>query len=191
VTAVLVDAFDSFVHIIAHYLTRSGIRTVVLRSDVATPDRILAEDPSAVVLGPGPGRPEASGHVQLVDALAGTVPLLGVCLGHQAIGVAFGARVERADHLMHGKTSVLRHDGRGMFAAAAPACTVARYHSLVVAEASLPAELVVSARSTDDGYVMGLRHRTLPIESVQFHPESVATAGGATLFDSFFTAHCG
>ncbi|MFG2066381.1 anthranilate synthase component II [Micromonospora tulbaghiae] len=180
----LVDAYDSFTHIIDQYLRTLGARTVVVRSRVRSPRQLAALRPDAVVLGPGPGHPGDSGHVELVHAFAGRVPLLGVCLGHQAIGLAYGGTIAVARHLMHGKTSEVTHDGRGVYAGAAAPLTVTRYHSLVVDD-PVPPPLEVTARSGDDGYVMGLRHRTLAVEGVQFHPESVTTRDGLRLFDNF------
>lgn len=180
----LVDAYDSFTHIIDQYLRTLGAETIVVRSRTRTPDELAEIRPDAVILGPGPGHPADSGHVDLVRRFAGETPLLGVCLGHQAIGLAYGARVEVADHLMHGKTSTIRHDGKGVFAGLGPDPEVTRYHSLIVA-GGLPSDLEVTATSRDDGYVMGLRHRRLPIEGVQFHPESVTTEGGLRLFQNF------
>ncbi|MFV2102977.1 anthranilate synthase component II [Micromonospora sp. LOL_024] len=180
----LVDAYDSFTHIIDQYLRTLGAQTVVVRSRSRTGDQLAALRPDAVVLGPGPGHPAESGHVQLVHAFAGRIPLLGVCLGHQAVGLAYGGTVTVARHLMHGKTSGLSHDGRGVFVGAPTPLTVTRYHSLIVAD-PVPPELEVTARSDDDGYVMGIRHRRLPVEGVQFHPESVLTEEGFRLFDNF------
>lgn len=180
----LVDAYDSFSHIIDQYLLTLGARTEVVRSRTRTPEQLVALRPDAVVLGPGPGHPADSGHVELVHAFAGRVPLLGVCLGHQAIGLAYGAEIAVARNLMHGKTSPVRHDGRGLFAGAAEPLTVTRYHSLIVTD-PVPAELEVTATSLDDSYVMGLRHRTLAVEGVQFHPESVMTEDGLRLFGNF------
>ncbi|WP_433651378.1 anthranilate synthase component II [Micromonospora zamorensis] len=180
----LVDAYDSFTHIIDQYLRTLGARTVVVRSRSRSTEQLAALRPDAVVLGPGPGHPAESGHVELVHAFAGQVPLLGVCLGHQAIGLAYGGTVKVARHLMHGKTSVVAHDGRGVFAGAPAPLTVTRYHSLIVADPA-PTALEITARSSDDGYVMGVRHLTLPVEGVQFHPESVLTEDGLRLFDNF------
>ncbi|CAL9652313.1 Anthranilate synthase component 2 [Streptomyces sp. enrichment culture] len=180
----LVDAYDSFVHIIDRYLRSLGATTEVVRSRTRSPRELAALAPDAVVLGPGPGHPADSGHVELVHAFAGRVPLLGVCLGHQAVALAFGGHVRVAEHLMHGRTSTVRHDGAGVFRGAPDEPVVTRYHSLVVRE-PVPDVLEVTARSTDDGYVMGVRHRTLPVESVQFHPESVATHDGLVMLDNF------
>jgi anthranilate synthase component 2 len=184
VRVLLVDAYDSFTHIIDQYLRTLGAATVVVRSRSRTHEQLVALRPDAVVLGPGPGHPADSGHVELVHTFAGRVPLLGVCLGHQAIGLAYGGTVAVARHLMHGKTSEVTHDGRGVFAGAPAPLTVTRYHSLIVADPAPPA-LEVTARAADDGYVMGVRHRTLAVEGVQFHPESVMTQDGLRLFDTF------
>jgi anthranilate synthase component 2 len=186
VNVLIVDAYDSFSHIIFQYLRTLGADVDVVRSHTRTPEELLATGPDFVVLGPGPGHPADSGHVELVRAFAGRVPLLGVCLGHQAIGLAFGGRVSVAAHLMHGKTSPVAHDGEGVFHDAPQPLTVTRYHSLVV-DADVPPELVVTATSLDDGYVMGLRHRDLPVEGVQFHPESVTTERGLSLFANFLS----
>ncbi|MEU9194362.1 anthranilate synthase component II [Streptomyces hundungensis] len=180
----LVDAYDSFVHIIDQYLRTLGADTEVVRSRALSPDELAAREPDAVVLGPGPGHPARSGHVELVHRFAGRVPLLGVCLGHQAIALAHGGRIEIADQVMHGRTSTVRHDGGGLFEGLGHTLEVTRYHSLIVAE-PLPEELVSTAVAVDHGYVMGLRHRTLPIEGVQFHPESITTTGGLAMLDNF------
>ncbi|WP_424187685.1 anthranilate synthase component II [Actinokineospora sp. G85] len=183
----LVDAFDSFVHIIDQYLRELGVRTSVVRTGSVPADELVASAPDAVVLGPGPGHPADSGHVELVRRFAGRVPLLGVCLGHQAIALAFGGSVALANNLMHGRTSTLDHDGHGVFAGVRPGLTVTRYHSIVVAE-PLPDTLQATAHSLDDGYVMGLRHRTLPVEGVQFHPESITTDMGSAMLANFLSA---
>ncbi|MCX5193859.1 aminodeoxychorismate/anthranilate synthase component II [Streptomyces sp. NBC_00249] len=182
----LVDAYDSFTHIIDQYLRTLGATTEVVRSGTESPDELAARLPDAVVLGPGPGHPAESGHVELVHRFAGRVPLLGICLGHQAIGLAYGGRVQVADRLKHGKTSEVAHDGAGVFAGLGETMTATRYHSLIVAE-PLPQELIATAHAVDDGYVMGLRHRTLAVEGVQFHPESITTVGGLRLLENFLT----
>jgi anthranilate synthase/aminodeoxychorismate synthase-like glutamine amidotransferase len=150
---------------------------------------VEALKPERILLSPGPCTPgEAGILVPLIRHMAGKVPILGVCLGHQAIGEAFGGQVVRAEHLMHGKTSAVEHDGKGIFASLPTPLTCTRYHSLIVAEASLPAELAVTARTAENGggsVIMGLRHRTLPIEGVQFHPESVLTEGGHQMIRNF------
>ncbi|MFB6813980.1 anthranilate synthase component II [Streptomyces sp. NPDC056347] len=183
----LVDAYDSFTHIIDQYLRTLGADTRVVRSRTRTPGQLAALRPDAVVLGPGPGHAADSGHVELVHRFAGHVPLLGICLGHQAICLAYGGRVTVAQRLRHGKTSPVRHDGAGVFTGMQPVMTATRYHSLI-AEEPLPPALLATAHAQDDGYVMGLRHRTLPVEGVQFHPESVTTHNGARLLDNFLTS---
>ncbi|MFI1353932.1 anthranilate synthase component II [Streptomyces sp. NPDC020898] len=180
----LIDAYDSFVHIIDQYLRTLGADTLVVRSLTRTPAALAGLEPDAVVLGPGPGHPADSGHVELVHEFAGRVPLLGVCLGHQAIGLAYGGRIEVAERVMHGRTSTVRHDGAGLFQGLGHTLEATRYHSLLVAE-PLPEELITTAVAADHGYVMGLRHRTLPVEGVQFHPESVMTTGGLTMMRNF------
>ncbi len=186
---VIVDAYDSFSHIIYQYLMELGANPVVVRSKEASVDFIRETDPQLLLLGPGPGHPRESGHVELVQALQGRMPIFGVCLGHQAIGMAYGATVSPAKHLMHGKTSRILHDGMGALGCYGESFTATRYHSLIVEESSVPPALEVSARSEDDGYIMGLRHRTLPIESVQFHPESIMTERGINILRSFMTTH--
>ncbi|MER5311962.1 aminodeoxychorismate/anthranilate synthase component II [Streptomyces sp. NPDC002773] len=180
----LIDAYDSFVHIIDQYLRTLGADTEVVRSRTRSPDELAASRPDAVVLGPGPGHPRDSGHVDLVHRFAGRVPLLGVCLGHQAIALAYGGRVEVADQIMHGRISTVRHDGAGIYQGLGHTLEATRYHSLVVSE-PLPEELTVTAVAADHGYVMGLRHRSLAVEGVQFHPESIMTTAGLTLLENF------
>ncbi|MDQ6650154.1 MAG: aminodeoxychorismate/anthranilate synthase component II [Actinomycetota bacterium] len=187
---VIVDAYDSFVHIIYQYMLELDAGPVVVRSDATSARLIAEESPDLVVLGPGPGHPADSGHVEIVRELQGRLPILGICLGHQAIGLAYGATVHPAKHLMHGKTSRIRHDGKGAMSAQEQSFLATRYHSLIVAEDSVPAELTITARSEDDGYVMGLRHVDLPVESVQFHPESITTESGLDIFRSFIDQHC-
>lgn len=183
--ALLIDAFDSFSHIIYQYLRMIDVEVDVVRSGELSPSDALTHDSDFVLLGPGPGTPEDSGHVEMVRELAGVKPILGVCLGLQSIATAYGATVSPAVHQMHGKTSQIDHDGLGVFAGVEPGFTATRYHSLIVEEPTISSDLVVSARSRDDGYVMGLRHRTALIESVQFHPESILTADGIELFRNF------
>jgi anthranilate synthase component 2 len=186
VKLLVIDNYDSFTYNLVQYLGELGAELDVLRNDAEPLDAMVARRPDGVVISPGPGRPEAAGvTVPAVRAFgAGGTPLLGVCLGHQAIGEAFGGRVVRARTLMHGKTSRIHHDGRGVFAGLAQDFEATRYHSLVVEPASFPAVLEVAAH-TDDGEIMGLRHRTLPIHGVQFHPESILTAEGKHLLGNF------
>ena len=181
----LIDNYDSFTYNLAQYFGELGAEVAVHRNDRITLDEIAALAPSHIVISPGPGRPEHAGiSVDVLKRFGATVPILGVCLGHQAIGHAFGGRVVNAPVLMHGKTSDVEHDGKGVFRDLAQGFTAARYHSLVVAEEGLPDELEVTAR-TSDGIVMGLRHRTQPIHGVQFHPESVLTGPGHHLLRNF------
>ncbi len=181
----VVDNYDSFVYNLVQELGELGAEPVVFRNDVIDVDGIRAERPDAVLISPGPGRPEDGGvSLDAIAGLAGELPLLGVCLGHQCIGQAYGAEIVAAPHLMHGKTSEIHHDGEGLFAGLPNPFVATRYHSLVVRPDSVPDELVVTARTTD-GVVMGLRHRTLRVEGVQFHPESVLTASGPALLANF------
>ncbi|WP_372664478.1 anthranilate synthase component II [Amycolatopsis kentuckyensis] len=177
----VLDNYDSFVYNLVQYLGDLGASCQVYRNDEVSVADVAALEPELVLISPGPGDPADAGiSVELVRALAGRVPILGVCLGHQAIGAAFGARVVHAAEPMHGKCSPVAHDGRGVFAGLPNPLTVARYHSLVLDPASLPADLVVTAWSST-GEVMGVRHRELPIEGVQFHPESLFTEGGMAM----------
>jgi anthranilate synthase/aminodeoxychorismate synthase-like glutamine amidotransferase len=181
----LVDNYDSFVYNLVQELGELGADPVVFRNDAIDVDGIRAERPDAVLISPGPGRPDDGGvSLEVVRRLGGEIPLLGVCLGHQCIGQAFGAEIVAAPHLMHGKTSEIHHDGEGIFAGLANPFVATRYHSLVVRPESVPPELEVTATSTD-GVVMGLRHRSLRIEGVQFHPESVLTVSGPALLANF------
>lgn len=184
-TTLVVDAYDSFVHIIAEYLARLDAAPTVVRNDAVSFDLVDELAPDAIVLGPGPGHPADAGYVELIEHYAGKLPIMGVCLGHQAIGLAYGGDVVRAAHLMHGKTSAIDHDGAGCFEGLPARFEGTRYHSLIVERASVPSTLVVSATAADDGYVMGLRHETLPVESVQFHPESISTVSGISIFANF------
>jgi anthranilate synthase/aminodeoxychorismate synthase-like glutamine amidotransferase len=182
----VVDNYDSFVYNLVQYLGELGAEPVVHRHDEVTLDQLRALEPDAVLISPGPGRPEDAGisnEAIRVFAEAG-VPVLGVCLGHQCIGQLYGGDVVRAPRVMHGKTSQIAHDGQGVFAGLASPFTATRYHSLVVDRDSVPDALVVSAES-EDGLVMGLRHRELPVEGVQFHPESILTESGHDLLRNF------
>ena len=181
----LIDNYDSFVHNLARYLRRLGQETVVIRNDEVTPDKAAAMGPDAIVLSPGPCTPtEAGCSLELVRQLAGKVPILGVCLGHQTIGAALGGKIVRAPEPMHGRTSLIRHEGGGIFEGLANPLTVGRYHSLVVDPDSLPKELEVTAR-TEDGVIMALAHRRWPVFGVQFHPESILTEGGHAILANF------
>jgi anthranilate synthase component 2 len=181
----LIDNYDSFAYNLVHYLGEEGAACAVRRNDAISVEDALALKPQAIVLSPGPCTPDEAGIcVELVRAAAGRVPLLGVCLGHQAIGQAFGGKVVRASVPMHGKLSAIRHDGTGLFRGLPSPFRATRYHSLIVERASLPADLAVTAE-TEDGTIMGLAHRRHPIWGVQFHPESIATEHGHRLLANF------
>ena len=180
----LLDNYDSFTFNLAQYLGELGAPPLVRRNDEISLDEIGTMHPDHIVISPGPGRPEDAGiSVDLIKRFGPTIPVLGVCLGHQSIGVAFGGQVVRAPQLMHGKTSSIQHDGRGVFRGVQQPFVAGRYHSLVVAE-PLPDSLEMAAR-TEDGTVMGVRHRTFPVHGVQFHPESVLTGEGRQLLRNF------
>ena len=181
----MIDNYDSFTYNLVQYLGVLGAEVRVFRNDEITPGALEALAPSHVVLSPGPGTPDDAGiTLELIQRLAGRVPLFGVCLGHQAIGQAFGGKVVRAGRVMHGKTSRVRHDRNGVFAGIENDFIATRYHSLVVERASLPECLAVSAES-EDGEIMGLRHRGLAVEGVQFHPEALLTEHGHKMLQNF------
>lgn len=181
----LIDNYDSFTYNLYQYLTELGADVLVRRNDAVTVADAAALSPDGIVISPGPCTPREAGvSVPLIRELAGSVPILGVCLGHQAIAEAFGGRVVRAPRLMHGKTSLIYHDGQGIFSGLPCPFIATRYHSLIAEEASLPETLEVSARS-EDGLIMGLRHRSLLVEGVQFHPESILTEVGKELLRNF------
>jgi anthranilate synthase/aminodeoxychorismate synthase-like glutamine amidotransferase len=190
----VLDNYDSFTYNLVQYLGELGADVEVRRNDELTVEEVEALQPERILLSPGPCTPgEAGILVQLIRHMAGRVPILGVCLGHQAIGEAFGGQVVRAQRLMHGKTSPVDHDGKGVFSGLPTPLTCTRYHSLIVAEDSLPKELEITARTPEangggkkgGSVIMGLRHRTLPVEGVQFHPESVLTEGGHQMIRNF------
>ncbi len=182
----LIDNYDSFTWNLAQYLGELGATVEVRRNDAIDLDAVRALSPAHIVISPGPGRPEDAGvSVAVVRELGAAVPILGVCLGHQAIGLAFGGEVVRAPRPMHGKTSTIEHDGRGVFAGLTAPFPAARYHSLIVAEAGLPDELEIAARAAGEGSIMALRHRSWPVHGVQFHPESVMTGEGRRILRNF------
>jgi anthranilate synthase/aminodeoxychorismate synthase-like glutamine amidotransferase len=182
----LIDNYDSFTFNLAQYLGELGAEVTVRRNDTMTLDEIDALAPSHIVISPGPGRPEDAGvSIEAIRRFAPRIPMLGVCLGHQAMGAAFGGNVVRAARLMHGKSSTIEHDGRGIFAGLTTNFDAARYHSLIVADEGWPAELEVAARTADDKTVMALRHREWPMHGVQFHPESVLTVEGRRMLRNF------
>ena len=181
----VIDNYDSFTYNLVHYLNELGAETEVVRNDQISVQDALALRPEAILLSPGPCTPNEAGIcLSLLRAAPADLPILGVCLGHQAIGQTFGGEVVRAKTLMHGKTSQIRHNGKGLFAGLPDGFTATRYHSLSVERDSLPADLEVTAWA-DDGEIMGLQHRRRPVFGVQFHPESIATEGGHDLLGNF------
>ena len=181
----VLDNYDSFTYNLVQYLGELGAEVKVVRNDEVSVDGVAHLQPERIVISPGPCTPNEAGiSLALIERFAGKVPILGVCLGHQAIGQAFGGKVVHAQQVMHGKVSQIHHDGRGVFAGIAQDFTATRYHSLAVARASLPAALVVSAQ-TEDGEIMGLRHRELAVEGVQFHPEALLTEHGHKMLENF------
>jgi len=185
----VLDNYDSFTYNLVQYLGELGVEVEVRRNDQVTVDEVAKMRPERIVISPGPCTPREAGiSVELIQRFAGKVPMLGVCLGHQAIGEAFGGKVVRATHLMHGKTSSVMHDNKTIFQGLPMPMTATRYHSLIVEEKSLPAELEISAWTTEkdgDRTIMGLRHRQCAVEGVQFHPESVLTDAGKRLVANF------
>ena len=183
----LLDNYDSFTYNLAQYLGELGCTVEVHRNDKITVEDIVRRKPERIVISPGPCTPQEAGiSVELIERLAGIFPILGVCLGNQAMSVAFGGKVIRAPKLFHGKTSEIHHDGKGVFRKLPEPFTATRYHSLIVERKSLPRELAITAE-TDDGIIMGLRHRRYKIEGVQFHPESVLTTSGKQLLKNFLS----
>ena len=182
----VIDNYDSFTYNLVQYLGELGADVNVMRNDAVTLEDVAAARPDRIVISPGPGRPEQAGvTMSVIRQLGQSTPIFGVCLGHQAIGAVFGGSVVRAAVPMHGKTSTIEHDGRGLFTGIAGPFVASRYHSLVVADAALPADLVVSARTKEDGTIMGLRHQSWPIHGVQFHPESILTGEGRRILRNF------
>ena len=181
----MLDNYDSFTYNLVQYLGELGAEPIVVRNDASSVAGLLALKPDAVLLSPGPGRPENSGVLcDAITAFAGVVPVLGVCLGHQAIGHVYGAKVVSAPELLHGKTSEVHHTGEGIFVGSPSPITATRYHSLIIERESLPPELVVTSQ-TQDGMIMGVRHCDLDVEGVQFHPESILTTLGHDLLKVF------
>ncbi len=181
----VLDNYDSFTYNLVQYMGELGAEMTIRRNDELTVDEVESLAPERVLISPGPCTPQEAGiSIDLIQRFAGKVPILGVCLGHQAIGAAFGGEVVRAPKLMHGKTSEVEHDGKTIFTGIDSPMTCTRYHSLIVSDQNLPGDLEVSAR-TADGTIMGLRHRQYPVEGVQFHPESVLTDDGKRLIKNF------
>jgi anthranilate synthase/aminodeoxychorismate synthase-like glutamine amidotransferase len=184
----VIDNYDSFTYNIVQYLGEMGAEIQVVRNDELTVPEILERRPDQILISPGPCSPKEAGiSVETIQKLAGKVPILGVCLGHQSIGYAFGGKIIRAGKLMHGKTSQITHDGKGVFAGMPNPFKATRYHSLVIDKASLPDVLEVTATS-EDGEIMGVRHKSLAVEGVQFHPESILTESGKTLLGNFINS---
>lgn len=185
----MIDNYDSFTYNLVQYLGELGQEVRVFRNDEITLDEIEAARPDYLMISPGPCTPDEAGiSLSAIEYFAGRLPILGVCLGHQSIGQAFGGKVIRAQQLMHGKVSAVHHNGQGVFAGLPSPVTCTRYHSLVVERASLPDCLEITAW-TDDGEIMGLRHKTMAVEGVQFHPESILTEHGHAMLDNFLNAH--
>lgn len=183
----LLDNYDSFTYNLAQYLGELGCTLEVHRNDKISVEEIMRRKPERIVISPGPCTPQEAGiSVELIEKLAGKFPIFGVCLGHQAIGAAFGAKIIRAPKLFHGKTSEVEHNGKGIFRSVPNPLTATRYHSLIVERKSLPRELEITAE-THDGIIMGLRHRRYTIDGVQFHPESVLTEAGKQILKNFLT----
>ena len=188
----VIDNYDSFTYNLVQYLGELGAALHVVRNDALTVAEVDRLDVDRVVISPGPGRPEHAGiTVDLIRAYAPRVPILGVCLGHQAIGIAFGGSVVAAPALLHGKTSTVEHDGRGVFAGLTEPFPAGRYHSLAVDAAAVPDELEVAATAREDGTIMALRHRRCPVHGVQFHPESVLTGEGRRILGNFLACEAG
>jgi anthranilate synthase/aminodeoxychorismate synthase-like glutamine amidotransferase len=185
----VLDNYDSFTYNLVQYLGELGAEVVVRRNDQVSVSEVEAMHPERIMLSPGPCTPQEAGiSIELVRHFAGKVPVLGVCLGHQAIGAAFGGEIVRAPKLMHGKTSEVQHDGKTIFSGLPSPMTATRYHSLIVQEESLPRDLEISAYAAENGgtrVIMGLRHKQVPVEGVQFHPESVLTGEGKRLIENF------
>lgn len=182
----LIDNYDSFVYNLYHYLSELGASVEVIRNDAISVDAAMAKQPRGIVISPGPCDPDRAGIcLDLIERAAGEVPMLGVCLGHQAIGQAFGGRVGRAPAPMHGKVSTVRHENSGVFAEVPSPLEATRYHSLIVDREGFPADVLDVTAESDDGIIMGLAHKTLPVHGVQFHPESIASEHGHAILRNF------
>jgi anthranilate synthase/aminodeoxychorismate synthase-like glutamine amidotransferase len=188
----VIDNYDSFTYNLVQYLGELGADVQVMRNDVVSVDDVVNANADHIVISPGPGRPEHAGvTMDVIRRLGKTTPILGVCLGHQAIGAVFGGDVVRASVPMHGKTSTIEHDGQGVFRGIAGPFIASRYHSLVVAESGLPSDLEITARTREDSHIMGLRHRSWPVHGVQFHPESILTGEGKRILGNFLDGKLG
>jgi anthranilate synthase component II len=188
----VIDNYDSFTYNLVQYLGELGATVRVMRNDVVSVEDVAHAKADRIVISPGPGRPEHAGvTMEVIRSLGKTTPILGVCLGHQAIGAVFGGDVVRAGVPMHGKTSTIEHNGQGVFRGIAGPFIASRYHSLVVAENGLPPELEITARTREDSHIMGLRHRSWPVHGVQFHPESILTGEGKHILRNFLEGRFG
>ncbi len=184
----MIDNYDSFTYNLVQYFGELNADMKVIRNDALSLAEVIKLKPNKIVISPGPGRPEDAGiSVDIIKQLSGKIPILGVCLGHQAIGYAFGGKIINAKKLMHGKTSAIEHDGKGLFKGLSHPFEATRYHSLVIDPKKLPACLEVTAWTTDDREIMGVRHKTLPLWGVQFHPESILTTQGKSILKNFLT----
>ena len=182
----MIDNYDSFTYNLVQYFGELGVEMTVYRNDKITVDEIKRLAPERIVISPGPSTPDKAGiSVEVINTFAGKVPLLGVCLGHQAIGHAFGGKIVRAKSLMHGKTSLIRHNGEGLFQGLSNPFVATRYHSLVIEKTTCPDCLDITATSDDDNEIMGVRHKSLPVWGVQFHPESILTKEGKHILENF------
>ena len=189
---VVIDNYDSFTYNLVQYLGELGATITVMRNDAVSPEEVAAARPDHIVISPGPGRPEDAGiTIDVIRQLGEKTPILGVCLGHQAIGAAFGGSVVRAPAPMHGKTSSIEHEGTSVFRGVENPFLASRYHSLVIAENDFPADLEVTARTKGDGIIMGVRHRSWPVHGVQFHPESILTRAGKQMLKNFIEGQVG
>jgi para-aminobenzoate synthetase component 2 len=186
---IVIDNYDSFTYNLVQYLGELGANPIVYRNDQITVDQLKAQNPDYIVISPGPGRPEDAGiSLQVIQQLHHQFPILGVCLGHQSIGQAFGAKVVHAPYLMHGKTSEINHDGKTIFKGLSQPFIATRYHSLVIDPATIPSELEVTAKTKDD-IIMAVRHKTAPLEGIQFHPEAIMTIEGKQLLKNFLDTY--
>ncbi|HEX4348283.1 MAG TPA: aminodeoxychorismate/anthranilate synthase component II [Vicinamibacterales bacterium] len=189
---VVIDNYDSFTYNLVQYLGELGARVTVMRNDAVSVDQVAAAKPDQIVISPGPGRPEDAGvTMDVIRRLGEHTPVLGVCLGHQAIGAAFGGNVVRAPAPMHGKTSTIVHEGKSVFRGVENPFVASRYHSLIIEDKAFPADLEVTARTEGDGIIMGVRHRRWPVHGVQFHPESILTVTGKQMLRNFLEGQVG
>ncbi|MBU3082495.1 aminodeoxychorismate/anthranilate synthase component II [Acinetobacter baumannii] len=188
----VIDAYDSFVHIIVGYINKLGCETRVFRKDhIDLLNELTPDKCDLIILGPGPGHPSESGYFSILEYVEDKIPVLGICLGHQAIGMYFEAQIGYAERLMHGKISLINHDGNGCFSSfKGNSFKAMRYHSIIIEKKNFPKDLIITATSDIDNYIMGIRHKFLPIEGIQFHPESVGTENGLNIIQNFIKQYC-